>query len=286
MSATIGYELHVRDPKDFKEMAAYATELTREWSLKELGYDLTIHDEEGEENDDFYFQGFSVTDKAVTWDDFTGCPKGIPVKEIVERISKHFPKTEFIYRAFWEGPVAYECTIKNGVETKIKPYGLCMYIDNEEDFRRLAGMVQKEELKAPYFIEEVFVIEDQCIAILHFESLSQEDSELALKGIMDDITKSLSQTDFYAIFFINGEESQEILRKAHVTKGKAEWQDAPKIDDRTATYEDYDHTNLFFEGVNAEIFMSIIENHPAPVVTKDMESFSSAESSESDDLPW
>lgn len=294
MSATIGYELHVRDPKDFKEMAAYATDLTREWSLKELGYDLTIRDEEDEENDDFYFQGFSVTDKTVMWDDFTGCTKGIPVKEIVGRISKHFPKMEFIYRVSWEGPTAYECIMKNGEEIKIEPYGLCLYIENEDDFRRLAGMVQKEELKATYFIEEVLVKEDQGIAILYFESLSQEESEWALNGIMDEITKLLPQSDFYAIFFDNKETYHPILQKAHVIRGKAEWQDAPKIDDRTAAYDDYSGQNYdnympFFEGVNTEIFMAIIENRPAPVVkkdTEDMESFPSAESSEPDDLPW
>ena len=293
MSATIGYELRPRDPKDFKEMAVYATELTRGWSLKELGYDLTIRDEESEEDDDFYFQGFSVTDKTVTWDDFTGCPKGIPIKEIVGRISRHFPKVEFIYRVFWEGPVAYECIIKNGEETKIEPYGLCLYIENEDDFRRLAGMVQKEELKATYFIEEVLVKEDQCIAILYFESLSQEESGWALNAIMDEITKLLPQSDFYAIFFDNKETYQPILRKAHVMKGKAEWLDAPKIDDRTAAYDDYsdqddDDYMPFFDGVNVEIFMAIIENRPVPVVEKDaedIESFPSAESSESDDLP-
>ena len=33
--------LCTRKAEDFEKMAAYATELTREWSLKELGCDLT-----------------------------------------------------------------------------------------------------------------------------------------------------------------------------------------------------------------------------------------------------
>lgn len=292
MSASIGYELHARNPKDFKEMAAYATELTRKVSLERLGYDITNPDENPEKE----FQSFCIGDSgnAICWEDFTGGTKHLDIRAIIDQIVHHFPEVEFIYRAFGDGPVAYECVIKNGEETKIEPYGLCLYIENEDDFRHLADMAQKEELKAPYFIEKVIVNEDQRIALLYFESLSQEDLERVLNGIMDEIIKSLPQTDFYAILFIYREEFDLILRKTHVMKGKAEWQDAPKIDDRPACYDDYSGQDYdympFFEGVNAEIFMAIIDNRPAPVVTKNteddgMESLASGESFEDDDLP-
>lgn len=103
--------------------------------------------------------------------------------------------------------------------------------------------------------------------------------EWALNGIMDEITKLLPYSNFYAIFFNNNEMYDLILRKAHVINGKTEWQEAPKIDGESPTYEDYsgqDYENHipFFKGVNAEIFMSIMENRPAPVVKNDIGIFS------------
>ena len=70
-------------------MAAYATELTREWSLKELGYDMTIRDEESDKK-----MGFYVKDHQVMWNDFSGSSKNIPVGHIIEKVSMHFPERE------------------------------------------------------------------------------------------------------------------------------------------------------------------------------------------------
>ena len=102
-------------------MAAYVTELTREWSLKELGYDLTVHDEEREKKQGFYFQGFCMEENQVTWNDFSGSDKNIPIEDILEEVTTHFPEMEFLFWRSWEGPVDYECIIKNGEVTKIEP---------------------------------------------------------------------------------------------------------------------------------------------------------------------
>lgn len=121
MSATIGYGLRTRKAEDFKEMAAYATELTRKWSLKELGYDLTIQDEEREKKQGFYFQGYYVEENQVRWNDFSGSDKNIPIDDILAQIATHFPEMELLFWRSWEGPVTYECSIKNGEVTEIEP---------------------------------------------------------------------------------------------------------------------------------------------------------------------
>ena len=102
-------------------MAAYVTELTREWSLKELGYDMTFQDEEREKKQGFYFQGYYVEENQVTWNDFSGSDKNIPIEDILEKVTTHFPEMEFLFWRSWEGPVDYECIIKNGEVTKIEP---------------------------------------------------------------------------------------------------------------------------------------------------------------------
>ena len=120
MSTTIGYGLRTRKAEDFEQMAAYATKLTREWSLKELSYDMTIRDEEREKKLGFYFQGYRVGDNEVMWNDFSGSDKNIPIEDIIEQVSTHFPETELLFWRSWEGPVDYECIIKNGEVTKIE----------------------------------------------------------------------------------------------------------------------------------------------------------------------
>ena len=121
MSATIGYGLRTRKAEDFKQMAAYATKLTREWSLKELGYDLTIRDEEREKMQGFYFQGYYVEEDQVRWNDFSGSDKNLPIDDILAQIATHFPEMELLFWRSWEGPITYECSIKNGEVTEIEP---------------------------------------------------------------------------------------------------------------------------------------------------------------------
>ena len=120
MSTTIGYGLRTRKAEDFEQMAAYATELTREWSLKELGYDMTIRDEEREKKQGFYYQGYRVEENEVMWHDFSGSDNNIPIEDIIEQVSTHFPETELLFWRSWEGPVDYECIIKNGEVTEIE----------------------------------------------------------------------------------------------------------------------------------------------------------------------
>lgn len=44
MSASTSTSLTARKPEDAKQLMDYAIELTKAWSLKKLGYDITIRD--------------------------------------------------------------------------------------------------------------------------------------------------------------------------------------------------------------------------------------------------
>ena len=57
MSASTSTSLTVRKPEDAKQLIDYAIELTKAWSLKKLGYDITIRDEERD-----MFKGFGICD--------------------------------------------------------------------------------------------------------------------------------------------------------------------------------------------------------------------------------
>ena len=46
MSNVLNSDLRTRKPEDFEKMVAYVTKLTSEWSLKELGYDITVPEED------------------------------------------------------------------------------------------------------------------------------------------------------------------------------------------------------------------------------------------------
>ena len=140
--------LCTRKAEDFEKMAAYATELTREWSLKELGCDLTSEEAKSLNLP----ERFMVMADKVDWSDnpMSNYPltkwKPIPTGDIIEQISKHFPEMELVLSGFSEGQTVYECRIKNGERTEIKSYSLGVYMENDEDFRRLAEMLQEKEL--------------------------------------------------------------------------------------------------------------------------------------------
>ena len=79
-----------------------------------------IRDEEREKKQGFYCQGYSVGENEVMWHDFSGSDKNIPIEDIIEKVSTHFPNMELLFWRSWEGPVDYECIIKNGEVTEIE----------------------------------------------------------------------------------------------------------------------------------------------------------------------
>ena len=126
--------LRTRKAEDFEKMAAYATELTREWSLKELGSDLTSETAKSLSLP----ERFTVMADKVSWSDNPTSDKpitnSIPTGDIIEQISKHFPEMELLLSSYSEGQTVYECRIKNGKRTEIESYSLGIYVENNKDF--------------------------------------------------------------------------------------------------------------------------------------------------------
>jgi hypothetical protein len=249
MSFSAGSVLSTRRKEDFEKMAAYAIELTRDWSLKELGYDITLPDEERKEH-----RGFFVKDNVVHWYDHSAFyPKNIPVDVIIEQISKHFPDMELLYTGLYEGLREQECRIKNGVETETKRYCLGIYEEKEEDFRLLADIVQKKELQAQFFIERVIIKEDQQFLLLYFESLAKEEVD----SVLTNIVKLFRVSACDCFLFENNDMGDSVKRKAHVKNGQVEWQDVPTVNDRPVFYQDYDSDNPFVEDITADFVKAI-----------------------------
>ena len=242
--------LSTRKAEDFEKMAAYATELTREWSLKELGCDLT-----SEEATSLNLpERFAVMADKVSWSDNPTSDrpisKSIPTGDIITKISKHFPEMELVLCGYEDGKTVNECRIKNGERIEIESYSLGIYVENNEDFRRLAEMLQKEELQSRHLIETVN-IEGQCSAILYFEGLSKDEQVSVPNGIIDEITGLLPKSDFYCLLIREYDQGSWFKRKVHVRNGQAEWKD---ISDKEheAVYNKYYADDIFVGEITAE----------------------------------
>lgn len=117
MSASTSTSLTARKPEDAKQLIDYAIELTKAWSLKKLGYDITIRDEERD-----MFKGFGICDKedGVFWHDFIGGGTKredmIPVDTFIEQITKKFPQMEMSRGDSLEGGGCgmFEAVFRNG----------------------------------------------------------------------------------------------------------------------------------------------------------------------------
>lgn len=237
--------------EDFEKMAAYATELTREWSQKELGCDLTSEAAKSLNLP----ETFTVTADKVRWSDNptsdSPITKRIPTGDIIEQISKHFPEMELLLSGYSEGQTVYECRIKNGERTEIESYSLGVYLENNEDFRRLVGMLQKEELLSRHHIQTVN-IEGQCSAILYFEGLSKDEQVSVPNDVIDEITGLLPNADFYCLLIREYDQGSWFKRKAHVRNGQAEWQDIPK-EEHESVYNKYYADDVFVGEITTEV---------------------------------
>ena len=237
--------------EDFEKMAAYATELTREWSLKELGCDLT-----SEEATSLNLpERFTVMADKVSWTDNPTSDrpitKSIPTGDIITKISKHFPEMELVLCGYEDGKTVNECRIKNGERIEIESYSLGIYVENNEGFSRLVEMLQKKELQSRHLIKTVNV-EGQCSAILYFEGLSQDEQVSVPNGIIDEITELLPQADFYCFLIREYDQGSWFKRKAHVRNGQAEWQDVIN-EEHEAVYNKYYADDVFVGVITADV---------------------------------
>ena len=243
--------LCTRKAEDFEKMAAYATELTREWSLKELGCDLTSETAKSMNLP----ERFTVMADKVSWTDNPASDrpisKSIPTGDIIEQISKHFPEMELVLCGYEDGKTVNECRIKNGERIEIEYYSLGIYVENNKDFRRLVEILQKEEQKSRHLIKTVN-IKGHCSAILYFEGLSKDEQVSVPNDVIDEITGLLPNADFYCFLIREYDQGSWFMRKAHVKNGQAEWKDI-SYKEHEAVYNKYYADDIFVGEITTEV---------------------------------
>ena len=208
MSASIGYELHARNPKDFKEMAAYATELTRKVSLERLGYDITNPDENPEKE----FQSFSIHDKTICWDDFTGCVKHLDIKAIIDQIVHHFPEMEFIYRVWGDGPLVYEAYIKGDICERLLNKTLYVGIENPEALRNVLKEMPDAKQSGPFLI-------------FPFMQYPVSKFEEAIAEVLQKVEAAIPDTELYCVIWDDDLDGGIYERKGIYSQDHISWED-------------------------------------------------------------
>ena len=118
MSMTYSCCLEMRQQTDFERVVRLATELTREWSLSQYGYDLTV---KSPDRDDRY-QGFDIyeEDRCVCWHDFSGIATQIPVNRFVRHITATLPDVPLRRTDAEEGQLCYKAVFQNGEWTELE----------------------------------------------------------------------------------------------------------------------------------------------------------------------
>lgn len=208
MSASIGYILQARKPENFKELAAYATEITKKASLEGLGYDITNPDENPEKD----FQSFSIHDETICWDDFTGCVNHLDIKAIIDQIVHHFPETEFIYRVYREGPLAYEAYIKGDICEGLLNKALYVGIENPEALRNVLKEMPDAKQSGPFLI-------------FPFTEYPVSKFEKAIAEILQKVEEIIPDTELYCVIWDDDLDGGVYERKGIYTQGRILWED-------------------------------------------------------------
>ena len=208
MSASIGYFLHARKIDDFNELAAYATEITKKASLEGLGYDITKPDENPEKD----FQSFSIHDETICWDDFTGCVKHMDIKAIIDQIVHHFPETEFIYRVYGEGPLAYEAYIKGDICEGLLNKALYVGIENPEALRNVLKEMPDAKQSGPFLI-------------FPFMQYPVSKFEEAIAEVLQKVEAIIPDTKLYCVIGDDDLDGGEYERKGIYSQGSISWED-------------------------------------------------------------
>lgn len=208
MSASIGYFLQARKPENFKELAAYATEITKTISSEGLGYDITNPDENPEKD----FQNFSILDDLICWHDFSGCIKHLDIETIIDQIVHHFPETEFIYRVYWEGPLAYEAYIKGDIQEELLNKALNVGIDNPEALHNVLKEMPDAKQSGPFLV-------------FPFTEYPVSKFEKAIAVILQKVEEIITDTELYCVIWDDDLDGGVYERKGIYTQGRILWED-------------------------------------------------------------
>lgn len=207
MSASIGYSLHARKLDDFNELAAYATEFTKKASLEGLGYDITNPDENPEKE----FQSFCIHDETICWDDFTGCVNHLDIKAIIDQIVHHFPKMEFIYRVWGDGPLVYEAYIKGDICERLLNKALYVGIENPEALRNVLKEMPDAKQSGPFLI-------------FPFMQYPVSKFEEAIAEVLQKVEAIIPDKELYCVIWDDDLDGGVYERKGVYSQGRISWE--------------------------------------------------------------
>ena len=228
MSCTYGFQLSCREA-DFPRVRDFATEATREQSLKDLGYDLT-DPEQGNEEEKYYGVAtvFYVSEEhhALCWGEHSGARKSLDIEGIMDRIVQAFPDVEFIYSQDYDGFVDYEEYRKGSEREEVKSFALDVAVKDEAAFPVLAWValtfVEEQEtlLDAPLFaggsVHPPFVVFPMNRVRVSIKEKTVED---LIKHLWDVV-----RTPLYCVFVEDWEDSAGCARKAVFSGGELSWE--------------------------------------------------------------
>ena len=224
MSASTSISLTARKPEDAKKIIDYAIELTRAWSLKKLGYDITIRDEERDQ-----YRGFGICDEedGVYWHDFIGggikVEDMIPVDTFIEQITERFPQMEMSRMDSYEGGGcgSFEAVFRNGKWSDVNDYTLDVYVENDAEFRLLAEKMNDKEWLSSCRIYKYEAVTEEHFVMLFFREVTEEETNQILDGIIGKMTTVLPQTELFCILVHDVNAGSGIEKKAIAKDGAA-----------------------------------------------------------------
>ena len=228
MSASTSTSLTARKPEEAKQLIDYAIELTKAWSLKKLGYDITIRDEERD-----MFKGFGICDKedGVFWHDFIGGGTKredmIPVDTFIEQITKKFPQMEMSRGDSLEGGGCgmFEAVFRNGKWSEVNDYTLDVYVENDTEFRLLAEKMNDKAFHSSYRIYDYKTVTNEHFVTLSFREVTEEETNQILDGIIGKMTTVLPQTELFCILVHDEPAGSGIEKKTIAKNGVAAFQE-------------------------------------------------------------
>lgn len=228
MSTSTSTSLTVRKPEDAKQLIDYAIELTKAWSLKKLGYDITIRDDERD-----MFKGFGICDKedGVIWHDFIGggtkWEDMIPVDTFIKQITERFPHLEMKRMDLYEGGGCgiFEAVFRNGKWSEVNDYTLDVYVENDTEFRLLAEKMNDKDFHSSYRIYDYKTVTNEHFVTLSFREATEEETNQILDGIIRKMTTVLPQTELFCILVHDEPAGSGIEKKAIAKNGVAAFQE-------------------------------------------------------------
>lgn len=224
MSASTSTSLWARKPEDAKQLIDYAIELTKAWSLKKLGYDITIRDEERDQ-----YSGFGICDKedGVYWHDFIGGGTKredmIPVDTFIKQITERFPHLEMKRMDLYEGGGCgeFEAVFRNGKWSEVNDYTLDVYVENDAEFCLLAEKMNDKDFHSSYRIYDYKTVTNEHFVTLSFREVTEEETNQILDGIIGKMTTVLPQTELFCILVHDEPAGSGIEKKAIAKDGAA-----------------------------------------------------------------